>query len=75
MSKEQELYDRFVDVLLDKMNCEPSAKDLEVVMKFLQNQNIQASPTKHTGLNELSSKLPFDDDDTDSNILPLRVIK
>ena len=39
MSKEQELYDRFVDVLLDKMNCEPSAKDLEVVMKFLQNQN------------------------------------
>lgn len=71
MSKEQDLYDKFVDVLLNKMDCEPTAKDLEVVMKFLQNQNIQASPTKHSGLNELTSKLPFEDDDT----LPLRVVK
>lgn len=71
MSKEQDLYDKFVDVLLNKMDCEPTAKDLEVVMKFLQNQNIQASPTKHTGLNELTSKLPFEDDD----ILPLKVVK
>lgn len=71
MTKEQELYDKFVDVLLEKMDCEPSAKDLEVVMKFLQNQNIQASPTKHTGLNELTSKLPFEDEDR----LPLRVVK
>ena len=71
MSKEQDLYDKFVDVLLEKMDCEPSAKDLEVVMKFLQNQNIQASPTKHVGLNELTSKLPFEDEDR----LPLRVVK
>ena len=71
MSKEQDLYDKFVDVLLDKMDEEPTAKDLEVVMKFLQNQNIQASPTKHTGLNELTTKLPFEDE----NILPLRVVK
>lgn len=65
MSKEQKLYDKFVDVLNDRLDGEPSPKDLEVVMKFLQNNNIQAT-TKHQGLNELSTKatqLPFEHDD------------
>lgn len=71
MEKEQQLYDKFVDVLADKLENEPTAKDLEVVLKFLQSQNIQASTTKHTGLNQLASKLPFEDEDE----LPLRRIK
>lgn len=71
MTKEQDLYDKFVDVLKERLDGEPTPKDLEVVMKFLQSQNIQASPTKHNGLSELSTKLPFEDEDT----LPLRVVK
>ncbi len=73
MDKEQQLYDKFVDVLIEVLNNEPTAKDLDVILKFLQSQNIQAS-TKHTGLNKLTSNisnLPFEDDDE----LPLRVVK
>ena len=71
MSKEQELYDKFVDVLLDKMDCEPTAKDLEVIFKFVQYQNLKAAPNKHKGLQDLTERLPFEDD----NILPLRPAK
>lgn len=72
MSKEQELYDKFVEVLIDKLDAdEPSAKDLEVVFKFVQYQNLKAAPDKHQGLKDLSEKLPFEDD----NILPLRPAK
>lgn len=73
MSKEQELYDRFVDVLNERLDMEPSAKDLEVVLKFLQSQNIQAT-TKHQGLSDLAkaaTALPFEDEEE----LPLRRIK
>ena len=74
MEKERQLYDKFVDVLAEKLGNEPTAKDLEVVLKFLQSQNIQAS-TKHTGLTNLTSnlsKLPFDESEDE---LPLRVVK
>ncbi len=71
MTKEQDLYDKFVEILNKRLDEEPTPKDLEVVLKFLQNQNIQASSTKHTGLQELTTKLPFEDED----ILPLRVVK
>lgn len=74
MDKERELYDKFVDILSIKLDGDPSPKELEVVMKFLQNQNIQAT-TKHEGLNGLANKatlLPFDDED---NVLPLRAVK
>ena len=71
MSKEQELYDKFVEVLNKRLDEDPTPKDLDVIMKFLQNQNIQAAPTKHTGLQELTTKLPFEDED----VLPLRVVK
>lgn len=63
MSKESELYDKFVDVLSSKLDGEPTGKELEVVMNFLKQQNIQAT-TKHQGLKDLNSKivkLPFDD--------------
>lgn len=74
MKKEQELYDKFVEALIDKVETEATTKDLYLVMKFLETQNIQASPEKHQGLNSLNNKvsdLPFDEDDE----LPLRRIK
>ena len=74
MDKERQLYDKFVSVLSDRLDDNPSPKDLEVVMKFLQNNNIQATQ-QHKGLNDLTKKtvaLPFDDED---EIPPLRVVK
>ena len=65
MDKERQLYDKFVDVLSDRLDEDPSPKDLEVVMKFLQNNNIQATQ-QHKGLNTLTQKatsLPFEDED------------
>lgn len=65
MSKESKLYDKFVDVLSNKLDGEPTGKELEVIMNFLKQQNIQAT-TKHEGLRNLNSKvvqLPFDDAD------------
>lgn len=74
MDKERKLYDKFVDVLSDRLDSDPSPKDLEVVMKFLQNNNIQATQ-QHKGLTDLAQKatsLPFDEDD---EVPPLRVVK
>ena len=71
MTKEQELYDKFVDVLTKKLNGEITPKELDVVLKFIQSQNLQATPEKHQGLNNLASKLPFDNE----NELPLKRIK
>lgn len=72
MEKEQELYDKFVDVLYEKLKTEPTSKDLEVILKFLQANNIQAT-TRHRGLSALAEKataLPFEDEDE----LPERVL-
>lgn len=75
MDKERQLYDAFVDVLLGKVsNHEASPKELEIVMNFLKNNNIQAT-LKHQGLSSLASKataLPFDEDDEE---LPERTLK
>ena len=57
MDKERQLYDKFVDVLSDRLDEDPSPKDLEVVMKFLQNNNIQATQ-QHKGLNTLITSKP-----------------
>ncbi len=74
MEKEQQLYDAFVDVLTDRLEGEPSAQDLAVILNFLKYNNIQAT-TKHKGvnnlMNKLSSKLPFEEEDE----LPLRRVK
>lgn len=73
MEKEQQLYNKFVDVLTSKLDSEEmTAKDLDVVMKFLQYNNIQAT-VKHKGVESLNNKineLPFDDEE-----LPLKRIK
>lgn len=65
MKKERALYDAFVDNLLTKVT-EGSAtpKELEIVMNFLKNNNIQATQN-HKGLSALASQaleLPFDED-------------
>lgn len=66
MDKERILYDAFVDTLLDKIqNGEAAPKELEIVMNFLKNNNIQAN-LKHQGLSKLASEatsLPFEDED------------
>lgn len=67
MEKERKLYDKFVDVLNEKLdNPEISAKELDVIANFLKNNNIQAT-TKHKGLKDIAEKasniLPFDSDE------------
>ena len=65
LSREQRLYDKFVDTLLDKLNSnEVTPKELEIVMKFLDNQNIQAND-RHKGLSNLKTtmELPFEDEE------------
>lgn len=73
-SKERKLYDSFVDVLADRLDNEPSAQDLAVILNFLKYNNIQAT-NKHKGVADLTKKfenqLPFEDDDEQ----PLRRIK
>lgn len=73
MEKEQKLYDSFVNILTRKLEEGPTPKELEIVMNFLKNNNIQAT-LKHSNLNELKEKtvsLPFEDDDE----LPLKRVK
>lgn len=75
LTREQKLYDKFVDTLLEKLdNSEIAPKELEIVMKFLDNQNIQAAADKNKGLAELTKKameLPFEDEDES----PIRRVK
>lgn len=73
MERERKLYDKFVDVLVQKLDSdEIKPKELEIIMNFLKNQNIQAT-TNHEGLKELQDRfnLPFEDEDEQ----PLRRIK
>ena len=73
MDKERKLYDRFVDVLNELLDGEPTPKELEIVMNFLKNNNIQATIT-NKGVANLTNKLmqlPFDNEDE----LPLKRIK
>ncbi len=66
MDKERQLYDAFVDSLLSKVQGgSASPKELEIVLNFLKNNNIQATMS-HKGLSELVStatNLPFEDED------------
>ena len=66
MDKERKLYDAFVDNLLIKVqDGTATPKELEIVMNFLKNNNIQAN-LKHKGLSELTktaTELPFEDED------------
>lgn len=70
---EQQIYDKFIEVLNDRLENEPSTKDLAVVLDFLKYNNIQAS-SKHKGVSKLSEKLqdlPFDGEE----LQPLRRVK
>lgn len=77
MDKERELYDKLVDVLNEKLETDPSAQDLAVVLNFLKYNNIQAT-RKHKGVDKLADKienttsLPFDDED---ELPTLRLVK
>ena len=73
MDRERKLYDKFVDVLNELLEGEPTPKELEIVMNFLKNNNIQATIT-NKGIANLKDKimqLPFDNEDE----LPLKRIK
>ena len=73
MDKEQVLYEKFVAVLNDILDGTPTPKELEIVMNFLKNNNIQAT-TRNKGVSDLLNKitqLPFDCEDE----LPLKRIK
>lgn len=73
MDRERKLYDKFVDVLNELLDGEPTPKELEIVMNFLKNNNIQATIT-NKGVANLTNKimqLPFDNEDE----LPLKRIK
>ena len=73
MDKERKLYDRFVDVLNELLDGEPTPKELEIIMNFLKNNNIQATITNKrvANLTDKIMQLPFDCEDE----LPLKRIK
>lgn len=63
--KEQKLYDKFVDKLLELLDKEEiTDKELRVILNFIESQNLQASPEANEDLNSLANKfkltLPFD---------------
>jgi len=68
MERERELYNKLVDVLNEKLDTDPSAQNLAVVLNFLKYNNIQATRS-HKGVDRLADKfenttsLPFDDED------------
>lgn len=73
MNKERKLYDKFVDMLNNILDGEPTPKELEIIMNFLKNNNIQATITNKglSNLNDKVMKLPFDMEDE----MPLKRIK
>ena len=59
--KEQKLYDKFVDKLLELLEKEEiTDKELRVILNFIESQNIQANPDENEKLNELKNKLKID---------------
>lgn len=66
MKKERQLYDKFVDVLSDILEAEPTPQQLKIVREFLADNNITALQDRHEALGALAdknNKLPFDDED------------
>ena len=60
MDKERVLYDKFVQKLIDLIdNPDVTSKELGIILKFLENNNIQAT-TENKGLAELSHKFEID---------------
>lgn len=68
MEKERKLYDKFVNVLNDVLDNEPTPAHLKIVREFLHDNNVNALPEKHQGLGILADKtnhLPFAEEDFD----------
>lgn len=68
MEKERKLYNKFVDVLNDILDNEPTPAHLKIVREFLSDNNINALQETHQGLGTLSNKttnLPFEEEDFD----------
>lgn len=68
MDKEQKLYDKFLNVLLEKLdNPEITEKELKIILDFLDNNNIQANMETNKDLNNLATKfnLPFEVEEYD----------
>lgn len=66
MEKERKLYDKFVDVLNNILEDDPTPQHLKIVREFLADNHISALADTHKGLGVLSdrtSALPFDDED------------
>lgn len=74
MTNEQDLYDKFVDVLTKELGKpEVPPKSLDVIQKFIAQQGLQAT-RDNKGLNELANKaigLPFEEEDE----LPPKIVK
>lgn len=69
MDKERILYDKFVQKLIELVdNPEVSSKELAIILKFLENNNIQATQ-ENEGLKNLADKfrieLPFMEEEID----------
>lgn len=66
MDKERLIYDLFTDKLINLLQSdEITDKQLSVILKFLEDNNIQADPSKNEKLKDLASEidLPFDLDE------------
>lgn len=66
MKKERELYNKFVDVLNEILDNEPTPAHLKIVREFLSDNNINALPETHVKLGILANKkniLPFEEED------------
>lgn len=68
MEKERKLYNKFVDVLNDVLDNEPTPAHLKIVREFLSDNSINAIQEAHQGLGILANKttnLPFEEEDFD----------
>lgn len=61
MDKERLIYDLFVDKLINLLKSdEITDNQLKVILKFLEDNNIQANPERNKRLNELANELELD---------------
>lgn len=65
MDKERELYNKFLDTLNNYLDDECDPKILGIILKFLENNHIEALPSnkKLSSLTSKISSLPFDDEE------------
>ena len=62
MEKEQQLYDKFVDVLYGILDDKPSAQHLSVILNFLKYSNSQKEeekPLEEEVFDTVQIRLPF----------------